>query len=82
MPRTVRSGDLPFSLIDVLVESGLCKSKSMARKDLTGGGIYVNNNRCGEECAEISQSDLLFDRYVLLRKGKKNYHLLELTVSW
>jgi len=82
MPRTVRSGDLPFSLIEVLVESGLCKSKSMARKDLTGGGIYVNNNRCGEECAEISQSDLLFDRYVLLRKGKKNYHLLELTVSW
>ncbi len=50
----------------------------MARKDLTGGGIYVNNNRIGEEGAEISADDLLFGRYVLLRKGKKNYHLLEM----
>ena len=50
----------------------------MARKDLKGGGIYVNNNRRGEESAEISPGDLLFGRYVLLRKGKKNYHLLEI----
>ncbi|MFC1492006.1 tyrosine--tRNA ligase [Nitrospinota bacterium] len=77
MPRTKRSGAPPLPLIDVLVESGLCKSKSMARKDLMGGGIYVNNNRVGEESAEISSDDLLFGRYVLLRKGKKNYHLIE-----
>lgn len=53
----------------------------MARKDVSGGGIYVNNNRIGEDSAEISQGDILFGRYVLLRKGKKNYHLLEITVS-
>ncbi|HJP13681.1 MAG TPA: tyrosine--tRNA ligase [Nitrospinota bacterium] len=78
MPRTARSGAPPLLLVDVLVESGLSKSRSMARKDLTGGGIYVNNNRIGEEGAEISADDLLFGRYVLLRKGKKNYHLLEM----
>ncbi|MBT3822229.1 MAG: tyrosine--tRNA ligase, partial [Nitrospinaceae bacterium] len=78
MPRTTQSSSLPISVIDVLAESGLCKSKSMARKDLKGGGIYVNNNRRGEESAEISPGDLLFGRYVLLRKGKKNYHLLEI----
>ena len=78
MPRTARTDTLPVPLVDVLVESGLCKSKSMARKDISGGGIYVNNNRMGGENAQISSSDLLFGRYVLLRKGKKNYHLLEI----
>jgi tyrosyl-tRNA synthetase len=81
MPHTSQGGNLPIPLIDVLVESGLSKSKSMARKDVSGGGIYVNNNRIGEDSAEISQGDILFGRYVLLRKGKKNYHLLEITVS-
>ena len=50
----------------------------MARKDISGGGIYVNNNQMGGENAQISSGDLLFGRYVLLRKGKKNYHLLEI----
>jgi tyrosyl-tRNA synthetase len=77
MPSSLKTSAPPFPLIDTLVESGLCKSKSMARKDLSGGGIYVNNNRIGEESAEISSGDLLFGRYVLLRKGKKNYHLIE-----
>ncbi len=68
---------LPSSLVDTLVKTELSRSKSMARKDLQSGSIYVNNNRIGEESAEISSGDLLFGRYVLLRKGKKNYHLLE-----
>jgi len=77
MPHTESMNPPPISLIDILVESGLCKSKSMARKDLSGGGIYVNNTRTGGENAQISSGDLLFGRYVLLRKGRKNYHLLE-----
>src|SRR5262249_18995513 len=33
------------ALVDVLVHAGLCPSKSQARKDIDGGGIYVNNLR-------------------------------------
>ncbi|MDA1001346.1 MAG: tyrosine--tRNA ligase [bacterium] len=77
MPRTASTAPLPLPLSDVLVETKLCRSKSMARKDLGGGGIYVNNVRADGESASLSKEDLLFGRYVLLRKGKKNYHLLE-----
>jgi len=77
VPRTARPGGADLPLVDTLVETGLCRSKSMARKDLQGGGIYVNNRRIAEEDAALSRGDLLFGRYVLLRKGKKNYHLIE-----
>ena len=71
MPLTERGRALPVPLIDLLAESGLCKSKSMARKDLKGGGIYVNNNRIVKEDTLLSEDDLLFEQYILLRKGKK-----------
>ncbi|MBI3128449.1 MAG: tyrosine--tRNA ligase [Candidatus Tectomicrobia bacterium] len=77
MPRTERGGALPLPLVDALVETQLSSSKGMARKDIQGGGVYVNNRRIGEEGAALSRNDLLFGKYVLLRKGKKNYHLVQ-----
>ena len=77
MPKTLQSGAPPFPLIEILLETGLSKSKSMARKELNGGGIYVNNHRITSEKSVLSDDDLLFGQYILLRKGKKNYHLLE-----
>jgi tyrosyl-tRNA synthetase len=63
-------------LIDLLVESGLCQSKGAARKDITAGGVYVNNERVTDPALMISQKDLIAGGYVVLRKGKKTYHLL------
>ncbi len=77
MPKTQQSGIPPFPLIDILLETGLSKSKTMARKELRGGGIYVNNRRVTDEGSALSVDDILFGQYILLRKGKKNYHLLE-----
>ncbi len=77
MPRTRRGGAPPYPLIDALVETGLCRSKSLARKDVQGGGIYVNNRRVTAEESALSADDVLFGGYILLRKGKRNYHLLE-----
>ena len=77
MPKTLQSGAPPFPLIEILLETGLSKSKSMARKELNGGGIYVNNHRITSEKSVLSDDDLLFGQYILLGKGKKNYHLLE-----
>ncbi len=78
MPKTLQSGAPPYPLIDILLETGLSKSKSLARKELRGGGIYVNNCRITDETSALSADDILFGQYILLRKGKKNYHLLEL----
>lgn len=61
-------------LVDLLVESGLCSSKGMARKDLAGNGIYLNNQKVTDR--SLTTADFVLGRYVLLRKGRKNYHLI------
>ena len=63
-------------VVDLLVHSGLCASKGQARKDIEGGGIYLNNGRVGEAARTVALKDLLFGRYLLLRKGRRSYVLL------
>jgi len=63
-------------LTDLLVEAGLCPSKGQARKDIEGGGIYVNNVRVSEITRAVITSELLFGKYLLLRKGKRTYTVL------
>ena len=63
-------------LVELLAESGLCPSKGQGRKDIEGGGIYLNNERVVDPVRCISTSDLLFGKYMLLRKGKRTYAVL------
>jgi tyrosyl-tRNA synthetase len=60
-------------LVELLVHSGLCPSKGQARKDVEGGGVYVNNIREISFQRVVANTDLLFGKYLLLRKGKRNY---------
>jgi tyrosyl-tRNA synthetase len=62
-----------ISLAELLVHAGLCSSKGQARKDIEGGGIYVNNDREANAACIITLNNLLFGKHILLRKGKKNY---------
>ena len=63
-------------LVELLVHAGLCPSKGQARKDIEGGGVYVNNIRETNFQRAIAASELLFGKYLLLRKGKRNYVVL------
>jgi tyrosyl-tRNA synthetase len=63
-------------VVDALVESGLETSKGAARRAVEGGGAYVNNRRVVGADAAISRDVLLHDRYVVLRRGKKDHRLL------
>jgi tyrosyl-tRNA synthetase len=63
-------------LVEVLVHAGLCPSKGQARKDIEGGGIYVNNLREAAFQRAVTSGDLLFGKHLLLRKGKRNYVVL------
>ncbi len=63
-------------LIDTLVLAGLCASKGAARRDIEGGGIYVNDQKVADVTRTLTRADLLAGRYVVLRKGKKSHHLL------
>ena len=63
-------------LADLLVHSGLCPSKGQARKDVEGGGVYLNNVREANFQRAVTTADLLFGKHLLLRKGKRNYVVL------
>jgi tyrosyl-tRNA synthetase len=65
-----------WPLLEALVHSGLAASKGQARKDIEGGGIYLNNTREPDLQRRVQTNDLLFGRYLLLRKGKRNYVVL------
>ena len=64
------------AVVDLLVRSKLCASKGAARRDLEGGGIYVNDRRVEAAGQSLTRSDLLAGKYVVLRKGKKTHHLV------
>lgn len=63
-------------LIDALVEAGLSKSKSEARRTITQGGAYVNNRQQTSIDHCLTPADLTTETTVVLRSGKKNYALL------
>jgi len=63
-------------LVEILVHSGLCPSKGQARKDIEGGGVYVNNAREANFQRAVTSGDLLFGKHLLLRKGKRSYVVL------
>ena len=62
-------------LVTLLVESGLASSKRVARELLAAGAISLNGEIRQDE--QLSAEDLLFERYLLLRRGKKQYRLVE-----
>jgi tyrosyl-tRNA synthetase len=62
-------------VVDLLVESKLAASKGEARRLIAGGGIYVNDVALTGGRA-LGPEDLLHGRYVMLRKGKRQRHLL------
>ncbi|MCE9924146.1 tyrosine--tRNA ligase [Aeromonas media] len=62
-------------LVTLLVESGLVSSKRVARELLAAGAISLNGETRQDE--QLSAEDRLFGRYLLLRRGKKQYRLVE-----
>jgi tyrosyl-tRNA synthetase len=64
------------SLIDVLIAAKLSPSKSQARKDIAAGGININNIRATDANLVPGAEHLLFGKFILLRKGKRNYALV------
>jgi tyrosyl-tRNA synthetase len=63
-------------LTELIVFAGLAPSKGQARKDVEAGGIYLNNVRVADVNRAATTNDLLFGKYLLLRKGKRSYAVL------
>lgn len=67
-------------LVDAVVSAGLAKSKGEARRHIEQGGIYINQQRETDAGRQIGAADWL-GNHVLLRKGKKDYALLQVVQS-
>ncbi|MFM1681118.1 tyrosine--tRNA ligase [Aeromonas salmonicida] len=74
MPSSTVRGET--DLVSLLVSCGLANSKRIARELLAAGAISLNGTIRQDE--QLSTEDRLFDRYLLLRRGKKQYQL----VAW
>jgi tyrosyl-tRNA synthetase len=62
----------PDGITDLLVASGLTDSKGAARRTVAEGGAYVNNVRVESDDWAPQRSDFLHDRWLVLRRGKRN----------
>ena len=62
-------------LVDILAQCKLAKSKGEARRLVKGGGVYINNEREADVDRTLTNSDLGTETMLVLRAGKKNYHI-------
>jgi tyrosyl-tRNA synthetase len=60
-------------VLDLLVETGLAKSKGEARRTISEGGAYLNNVRVEDPEALPQESDLIDGSWLVLRRGKKQF---------
>jgi tyrosyl-tRNA synthetase len=65
-----------INIVDLLAESGLSASKGEARRSISEGGISVNNQRVTDAAQSVTLADAVDEQYIVLRKGRKNYHLV------
>jgi tyrosyl-tRNA synthetase len=78
---TVTSAEFAaLTIIDVLVNSKALPSKGEARRLITSGGVYLNNERVTDPSMLVSTGVKSGARLFVLRTGKKNYHLVKIAV--
>ena len=74
--RNTKGGEVasaPVNIVDALVEAGVEKSKRQAREDITNGAVRVNGMQIKDTEASISAHPNTNGRFIIIRKGKKNY---------
>ena len=65
-------------LVDLLVKASISFSKRQAREDIQNKIININGQIFNQIDQTISRSACLFKKYLVVKRGKKNYYL----VSW
>ena len=79
LPRTTVSANSEFpTWVDLLAATGVVDSKSAARRIVKEGGAYLNNIKVSSEDFAPSVENLLYGRFLLLRKGKRDLAAVEL----
>lgn len=74
LPNTIANKE-QYSLVELLVISGLATSNKMAREFIANGSVSVNGEKAGDVGAVVTRQRALFGTYVLVKRGKKLFHL-------
>ena len=69
--------DPQLGLVDLLIQAGAVSSKRQAREAIESGAIYINDVRQTEIDKNVAQLERLDGKYLVLRRGKKNYYLIK-----
>nr|WP_217134038.1 tyrosine--tRNA ligase [Leucobacter chinensis] len=69
LPRA--NGKPGDQIAELLTKAGVVKSVSEARRAITQGGVYVNNEQVQEQDAVLTEAQLLHGTYAVLRRGKR-----------
>jgi len=75
LPATDIAGE-PVSIIDALVSTGLAASNRVAREFVSAGAVTVNGVKVPDSDALLTKAEALFGKYIVLKRGKKLFHLL------
>ena len=62
-----------ISIVDLLVETKICSSKRQAREDIQNNIVFINGSFYDDVQKMMKRSDCLFNKYLIIKKGKKNY---------
>jgi len=66
-----------INVVDLALEAGLDRSKKLIRDLIKNGGLYLNNRPVDDPDRAVTLDDAIDGRVIVLRKGKKNYHLVQ-----
>jgi tyrosyl-tRNA synthetase len=77
LPRHELEGE-GKDMLDLLAATDLAASRGEARRSVEGGGIYLNGARVQDARMRVQPEDAIEGRFLVLRKGKKRYHLVRL----
>jgi tyrosyl-tRNA synthetase len=67
----LRVGDELPTVVEVLAAAGVVASKSAGRRAIEEGGAYLNNAKVTDPDARLVASDLLYGKYVVVRRGRR-----------
>ncbi|MBB6672955.1 tyrosine--tRNA ligase [Cohnella nanjingensis] len=67
------------NIVDWLVDLGIEPSKRQAREDIANGAISMNGERVSDPALEVSAAQAIGGRFIIIRKGKKNYSLVKMS---
>ena len=72
--------DVNNNIVDLLIKMNIASSKREAREFITGNAISINGSKINDLELIIDESYFLHKKYIIIKRGKKNYYIGKKTV--